>query len=156
MLLLRIFILLIGAHAFVFLSGLIYHYLEQPAKGSKPDNVEKIVEQYLANANRPKKSKQEIVQLMKDAFAEDEKNHIRREFSSLWKCYLFALTTITTVGGLHVFQHLNIFALVSLMTKTGSFAFVTGGMSITGVACREWLFQGKTGFRFIASCALKL
>ena len=98
MLLLRIFILLVGAHAYVFLSGLIYHYLERPVSASKAESVEWVVEQYLVNMNRPKKSKQEVVQLVKDAFAKDENIRIRREFSSLWKCYLFSLTSITTIG----------------------------------------------------------
>ena len=102
MLLLRIVILLIGAHTYIFLSGFVYRYLEHPEKADKPENVGKIVEKYLLNPNNgPKKSsKEDIVQQLQDAFAKDERNRIKGEFSNLWKCYLFSLTSITTVGRL--------------------------------------------------------
>ena len=107
MLLLRILILFIGVHTYIFLSGFVYHYLEQPAKAHPPDAVARVVEQNFMVTNGPKKSKQEIVKLLKGAFAEDERNRIRGEFSSLWKCYLFSLTSMTTVGGLRIEIHIT-------------------------------------------------
>ena len=106
MLILRIIVLFVGAHSYIFLSGLVYHYLEHPEKASIDNNVEKIVEKFLTNRNRPKVSKVEIVEQLRGAFNEDNRIQVTKEFSSLWKSYLFSLTSITTVGmlfGLNIY-----------------------------------------------------
>ncbi|XP_065072212.1 uncharacterized protein LOC135696667 [Rhopilema esculentum] len=97
MFLLRVIILLVGVHCYIFLSALIYHYLERPGQLETVNHLEQVVETHFV-PSRPKKSKQEIVDEIKTAFEKDDQVEKQRAFKSLWKCYLFSLTTITTLG----------------------------------------------------------
>ena len=97
MFLLRVIILLVGVHCYIFLSALIYHYLERPGQLETVNHLEQVVEKHFVSS-RPKKSNQEIVNEIKAAFEKDDQIEKQRAFKSLWKCYLFSLTTITTLG----------------------------------------------------------
>ena len=101
MLLLRVTALFIGVHAYVFLSGLVYHFLESPAETETvTKHLEQVVDKFFvaSPSNRPKKSKQELIVEIRSAVENDRKYFMRQSFHSLWKSYMFALTTVTTVG----------------------------------------------------------
>eukprot|EP00112_Aurelia_sp_Birch-Aquarium-sp1_P014042 Seg3000.2 transcript_id=Seg3000.2/GoldUCD/mRNA.D3Y31 product="Potassium channel subfamily K member 4" protein_id=Seg3000.2/GoldUCD/D3Y31 len=101
MLLLRVTALFIGVHAYVFLSGLVYHFLESPTKTETvTKHLEQVVDKFLVSSpsNGPKKSKQELIVEIQSAVEKDKNYSMRKSFTSLWKSYMFALTTVTTVG----------------------------------------------------------
>ena len=101
MLLLRVTALFIGVHAYVFLSGLVYHFLESPAETETvTKHLEQVVDKFFvaSPSNRPKKSKQELIIEIRSAVENDRSYFMRKSFKSLWKSYMFALTTVTTVG----------------------------------------------------------
>ncbi len=105
---LKVLILFFSVHVYVFLTGLVYHLLEAK-KIKKNTNVINVLDKYFYNASHGPNvrasiahstSKAEVVHELKNAFENDKKEEMRSEFRSLWKSYLFALTTITTVGQL--------------------------------------------------------
>eukprot|EP00794_Sanderia_malayensis_P007569 gene7569-8409_t len=49
-------------------------------------------------------SKQEIVEQLGGAFIDDEKKRMRKDFANIWKCYLFSLSSITTVATIKATQ----------------------------------------------------
>ncbi len=106
---LKILFLLLSFHCYVFLSGLVYHYLEKDKLPQK-SHVEAVLDTYFyeplkASPNGPRSSKaftppdkKAVMKAWESGIEHVEKSKTRSEFSSLWKAYLFSLTTIATVG----------------------------------------------------------
>ena len=101
---LKLLLLLLVVHVYVFLCGLAYYMFERHSKLAV-SNVEQVLDKHFYNAAllrphlRPKSpSKTTVVRELRIAVKKDQQMEIKVAFGSLWKSYLFSLTTVASLG----------------------------------------------------------